>query len=386
LSVNGQWLPQSASSGPIYYNGGNVGIGTGSPETNLHVIGNAAANNNGTNGFVQLWGDNAIIWKYNNQQHGLRFGSAADLGAGGWSEKMRITDDGYVGIGTAAPTAPLNVSTSAQVMSVFQNPGVGNSWISVMNNTGHMNLGIGAFTPHPYVWSSTGNFFIGNDGNPTLFVSGMGNGNVGIGTTTPLTKFDINTAQSLDGLRITHNNNGFVTLRSTSLGQSAYNNITQAGDAGIVYGSNSGGIGTGNFGFVIAPWANAESGMRIDKDGNVGIATSNTVGYKLAVNGNAIFLKVVVKQKQNWSDYVFYNDYRLRPLSEVEQYIQQNHHLPEVPSATEVEKNGLDVGDNQATLLKKIEELTLYLIDFKKQIEQQQKEIQQLKSSIQKKH
>jgi len=199
----------------------------------------------------------------------------------------------------------------------------------------------------------------------------LDNGYLGIGTTNPLTKLDIGTTQTLDGLRIMHNNDGFVTFRSTSLSQGAYNNITQAGDAGIIYGSNSGGIGTANFGFVIAPWVNAESGMRIDKDGNVGIATSNTLGYRLAVNGNAIFVKVVVKQKQNWPDYVFGSNYSLRPLNELEQYIQQNHHLPEVPSADEVKKDGLDLGNNQAALLKKIEELTLYVIEQNKKLEQQ---------------
>lgn len=103
-------------------------------------------------------------------------------------------------------------------------------------------------------------------------------------------------------------------------------------------------------------------------NGNIGIGTTDTKNYKFAVNGSAIFTKVVVKPYSNWPDYVFNSSYRLRPLSEVEQYIKQYGHLPEVPTADEVEKNGLDVGDNQATLLKKIEELTMYVIEQNKKI------------------
>jgi hypothetical protein len=103
--------------------------------------------------------------------------------------------------------------------------------------------------------------------------------------------------------------------------------------------------------------------------GQICLGTFDPKGYRLAVNGSAIFTKVVVKAYSSWPDYVFHANYRLRPLSEVEEYIKQYHHLPEVVSAEEVEKNGLDVGDNQATLLKKIEELTLYIIQQNKRIE-----------------
>jgi len=70
----------------------------------------------------------------------------------------------------------------------------------------------------------------------------------------------------------------------------------------------------------------------------------------------------------------------------VESYIKLHNHLPGVPSAVEVQKNGTDVGTTQATLLKKIEELTLYLIEQNKRIEQQQQEIDQLKKHVQQKN
>ena len=77
-----------------------------------------------------------------------------------------------------------------------------------------------------------------------------------------------------------------------------------------------------------------------------------------------------------------YNNYRLRSLKEVEQYIQNEKHLPDVPSAAEVKKEGLDLGDNQAILLKKIEELTLYVIQQQKQLEAQQQKIEMLEKKV----
>jgi uncharacterized coiled-coil protein SlyX len=117
-------------------------------------------------------------------------------------------------------------------------------------------------------------------------------------------------------------------------------------------------------------------------NGDVGIGTTTSEGYKLAVNGSAIFTSAKVKLRQNWPDYVFKKDYRLLSLAELEKFIQQNNHLPEIPSADEVAKEGLDLGSNQAALLKKIEELTLYIIEQNKTIALQQKEMQQMKTRI----
>jgi hypothetical protein len=111
------------------------------------------------------------------------------------------------------------------------------------------------------------------------------------------------------------------------------------------------------------------------------IGNQNTQLYRLAVNGDAIFTRVLVKAYP-FPDYVFNSSYRLRSLDEVEQYIKQYHHLPEVPAAAAVEKNGLDVGDNQVTLLKKIEELTLYMIEQNKNQQAQQKQLQKLSERV----
>ncbi|MEM6737303.1 MAG: hypothetical protein AAF620_14665 [Bacteroidota bacterium] len=79
-------------------------------------------------------------------------------------------------------------------------------------------------------------------------------------------------------------------------------------------------------------------------------------------------------------DYVFESDYKLRTLNETKEYIIKNKHLPEIPSAKEMEANGVDLGDMNMRLLKKIEELTLYQIELMEEMEAMKKELQALKN------
>jgi hypothetical protein len=103
-------------------------------------------------------------------------------------------------------------------------------------------------------------------------------------------------------------------------------------------------------------------------------------GYKLAVSGGILTEKVRVATSGTafWADYVFDKSFKLKSLKEVENFIKENKHLPDVPSTTDVTKNGIDLAETQALLLQKIEELTLYVI-------QQQKEIDKLKKGNRKK-
>lgn len=112
--------------------------------------------------------------------------------------------------------------------------------------------------------------------------------------------------------------------------------------------------------------------MYIDFDGRVVIGNGaiNTPGaYGLYVKSGILTdrVKVAVVNSANWADYVFADDYKLRPLAEVEDFIKKEKHLPGVPSAQEMVDSGLDVAASDAKLLEKIEELTLYLIDLQKQ-------------------
>lgn len=123
-------------------------------------------------------------------------------------------------------------------------------------------------------------------------------------------------------------------------------------------------------------WENGNTQlMRIAANGNVTIGTTLTpIDYKLAVGGKIIAEELKVKlQSAGWPDYVFKNDYKLHSIEEVEKQIKNHGHLADIPSAEQVEKDGIEVGEMNRLLLQKIEELTLYLI-------QQHKEIEKLKS------
>jgi hypothetical protein len=102
----------------------------------------------------------------------------------------------------------------------------------------------------------------------------------------------------------------------------------------------------------------------------LGIGTENTGENRLSVNGN-IRAKEIKVEAAPWPDYVFNASYKLPSLQETEQFIKANHHLPDIPSAAEVEKDGVNLGEMNARLLKKIEELTLHLIEQSKLIQSQ---------------
>lgn len=89
--------------------------------------------------------------------------------------------------------------------------------------------------------------------------------------------------------------------------------------------------------------------------------------FKLSVDGKAIAEEIVVKLSGAWPDYVFAEGYQLMPLPELEKYLQEFKHLPNIPTAAEIEEKGQSLGEMNALLLKKIEELTLYVIELKKE-------------------
>ena len=111
------------------------------------------------------------------------------------------------------------------------------------------------------------------------------------------------------------------------------------------------------------------------------LASGVCANAMLTVDGTILAreVRVAISTATHWADYVFEKDYKLMPLRDLEKFIQANKHLPDVPSSEEVEKNGVEVTEISAVLLKKIEELTLYTIELQKKLEVQQKEINMLK-------
>jgi hypothetical protein len=106
----------------------------------------------------------------------------------------------------------------------------------------------------------------------------------------------------------------------------------------------------------------------VNSSGSVGIGTTNLSSAKLAVNGT-IRSKEVIVTVSGWSDFVFDKTYKLKPLDQVEHYVKTNSHLENIPSESEVKAGGIAIGDMQAKLLRKLEEVTLYLIEQNKKIE-----------------
>ncbi|QEC79309.1 hypothetical protein [Mucilaginibacter ginsenosidivorax] len=123
--------------------------------------------------------------------------------------------------------------------------------------------------------------------------------------------------------------------------------------------------------------------MYTDLNGNLGLNTlTPDPAYRLSVNGKIRAKEIRVET--GWADYVFGNDYQLPSLEILKTYINQNHHLPEIPSEQEVAKNGINLGEMNKLLLKKIEELTLYLIEKDKEVKAQNERILKLEKAASK--
>ncbi|MDN5217119.1 hypothetical protein QQ020_33920 [Fulvivirgaceae bacterium BMA12] len=195
------------------------------------------------------------------------------------------------------------------------------------------------------------------------------NGNVGIGVD-PGIKLDVYENSGTDVVAKFKTNDGFIAVAAagSSTINPTYGNYISSFNANNTYK---------DLGLKTAPGVPQ---LVLKTTGNVGIGTVNPGNFRLAVNGQIRAKEI--KVEANWSDFVFEDDYNLRPLADVEAFILANKHLPDIPSAVEVEENGVNLGEIGSKLLQKIEELTLYTIGQEKRIKQQEKRIKQLEEKI----
>lgn len=219
------------------------------------------------------------------------------------------------------------------------------------------------------------------------------NGNVAIGMTSPKGKLDINGGILLQGA--TNN----VTARPVAgtariAGEiAAYSKDSFTQDDGFLRLSAGGGTSSVKSfidltGYSTLPdmdrnivlGTGGKERVRVNSLGYVGIGTANPDAM-LAVNGT-IHSRAVKVDASGWPDYVFQKDHRLPPLSEVEAYIHLHEHLPEIPSEQEIAKTGLDLGEMNKLLVKKVEELTLYLISKDHEGKEQQQALAEQQRQI----
>ncbi|AWO01985.1 hypothetical protein DLD77_09890 [Chitinophaga alhagiae] len=200
---------------------------------------------------------------------------------------------------------------------------------------------------------------------------------VGIGTTNPIEKLHVQNGRIyLDGGEVKNGLlhsyfhwSGHNLIMGTRQGVYAHNILH------LMPGGSSSGLLVSGLRMYDAPKQDSQvlkiqfqsNGISFINGGNVGIGTATPGSNKLAVEGTIGARKVKVTQN-TWADFVLKPDYHLPSLCEVEQFIRQHQHLPNIPTEAEVEKDGLDIGEMNMRLLQKIEELTLYVIQQDKKL------------------
>lgn len=419
---------------------GNVGIGTTSPGKALEVMGDISLPSINGNKQIYTWSSSDANWRIgmsaspgfttsmtSSHVQYLAYGNASGqgfaMGVNGSQSSFEITGSnhnaffrGNVGIGTATPTSKLEVyqSTTNSTQNVGLRSWTGNSsgyygntqlQLAFGGGAGsfahaiksrHNSSGISGNAIDFYLWQPGDNV----NGEGSLNVMTLNGTNVGIGTTAPAYRLDVNgsiNASSIlingapfagggsqwitSGTSIYYNASGNVGIGTSS--PTGKLNVYNSGPTQIIIGNPntaSGGFtsliaGTSadsnGYGYLQAIQSSGTSlgGLILNKDGgNVGIGTISP-DAKLAVKGQVHAQEVRVDlQGAAAPDYVFESSYKLLSLQEVKDYISANKHLPEVPSAKEIEKNGVQLGEMNLLLLKKVEELTLYILEQEKRI------------------
>jgi hypothetical protein len=362
---------------------GKIGIGTKEPQAKLDVVGSIKAASATIEGIISIPNaspatglqENALVFGIthglqpypapsrwgiervysNTQGYGLNFwkydfGTVYGGGAG-FRTMLFFNDSDNVGIGTDNPQAKLDVNGSFKARSASIAGKFSADTISV---TKKLSIGTNSFLTNLQI-GDTWTFQDASEGK------NMGRNTYHNGAN------DVR-IQSGVASRIAFNNSGDILLQATASG-SAGQSISRWN---TVIFANNGDVGIGT---IDAPTAKLEvnGDFKAQSADIVGVITGNDLNVESAkVSGLlcAKEIRVSLSGSPCWPDYVFSKDYKLMPLKELERYISENKHIPNVPSAAEVETNGINVGEMNTILLQKVEELTLYILDLQKQIDE----------------
>ena len=357
-------------------NSGYVGIGTTSPIAKLNIFSNIPYSNwtegiqltnqvdeNTYNAYIAQRGPSGLQFKANGgfgfideitgSQYLMIIASNGEVGIGNMFDPLEKLDvDGAIRIGS---TNNNNAGTIQWTGSDFQGFN-GTDWISLSSNS---------------LWDLSGNDIYYNTGN------------VGIGTTSPSEKLELNGGIFINSDIASTDIFKMATLSTENLPvvKIGVDNYKRANlTLGIWTEPQEGGDNlAGNIEDKI--FFNAGGTSYLINNGGLAIGKTTVIsGYSMDVNGKIRANEIVVNT--GGADFVFEDKYNLKSLEEVENFIKENKHLPEIPSATEVQENGVSVGEMQTKLLQKIEELTLYLIDQNKSIQELKEENASLKKIL----
>ncbi len=343
------WDTSLSSLNDIYaINTGRVGIGTSNPTDKLTV--QTVTNTYGlshTDGTatVSTYVGGAAGWLGTKSAHPLYFYT------GGGSSKMTLSTAGNVGIGTTTPNAPLQFSNAAINRKIVL-------YDSFNNDHQYYGFGINGSTLRYQVDVPTSNhiFYAGASASTsTELMRIQGNGNVGIGLSNPNASLAVDRGIGTDGTAAFYGTQ-WVSHFNYSTAENTY--IRGGKNAAKVFINDLPGLGSVQIGPSTTP-----------------------VGYKMSVDGKVICTELEVLVTP-WPDYVFKPNYRLKPLNEVEKFISENGHLPNIPKAEEIENKALAVGNMSKLQMEKIEELTLYLIEINKRLKKVENENEVLKSEL----